>query len=224
MCELYNPTGIVRRQLVSRTNIMVKPRLCILAAGHPRETINCLTGSGLKTAETNDDGLFNRFLISVGYKQKPNRDCPPPDNKIPKLEHLFYYTHQLHKQTREYSFNEEGFSFLSSIILVPIFFYNLAYTFMKETIYVYDCESVSFSNEDDYLASDRILLSALPSNLKRKYTKEQYLPILRQLEADGHGTVTSTEKTSGPKAICFVKKPRLEQTSESQNPINSSRS
>lgn len=44
MCELYNPTGIVRRQLVSRTNIMVKPRLCILAAGHPRETINCLTG------------------------------------------------------------------------------------------------------------------------------------------------------------------------------------
>ncbi|CAF4757512.1 unnamed protein product, partial [Rotaria sp. Silwood2] len=73
-------------------------------------------------------------------------------------------------------------------------------------------------------SSDRILLSALPSNLKRKYTKEQYLPILRQLEADGHGTVTSTEKTSGPKAICFVKKPRLEQTSESQNPINSSRS
>jgi hypothetical protein len=44
MCELYNPTGIVRRQLVSRTNIMVKPRLSILAAGHPRETINCLTG------------------------------------------------------------------------------------------------------------------------------------------------------------------------------------
>jgi hypothetical protein len=44
MCELYNPTGIVRRQLVSRTNVMVKPRLSILAAGHPRETINCLTG------------------------------------------------------------------------------------------------------------------------------------------------------------------------------------
>ena len=44
MCELYNPTEIVRRQLVSRTNIMVKPGLCILAAGHPRETINCLTG------------------------------------------------------------------------------------------------------------------------------------------------------------------------------------
>lgn len=44
MCELYNLTGIVRRQLVSRTNIMVKPRLCVLAAGYPRETINCLTG------------------------------------------------------------------------------------------------------------------------------------------------------------------------------------
>jgi len=44
MCELYNPTGIVRRQLVSRTNVMVKPHLSILAAGHPRETINCLTG------------------------------------------------------------------------------------------------------------------------------------------------------------------------------------
>lgn len=44
MCELYSPTGIVRRQLVTRTNIMVKPRLCILAAGHPRETINALSG------------------------------------------------------------------------------------------------------------------------------------------------------------------------------------
>ena len=45
MCELYSPKGIVRRQLVSRTNIMVKPRLCVLTAGHPRETINCLTGN-----------------------------------------------------------------------------------------------------------------------------------------------------------------------------------
>jgi len=72
--------------------------------------------------------------------------------------------------------------------------------------------------------SERILLSTLPSNLKRKYTKEQYLPILRQLEADGHGTVTSTENTTGPKAICFVKKPRIEQPSESQNQITSSES
>ena len=45
MCELYNPTEIVRRQLVSRTNIMVKPCLSILAAGHPRETINSLIGN-----------------------------------------------------------------------------------------------------------------------------------------------------------------------------------
>ncbi|CAF3678229.1 unnamed protein product [Rotaria sp. Silwood1] len=202
MCELYNPTGVVRRQLVSRTNIMVKPRLCILAAGHPRETINCLTGSGFKTAEINDDGLFNRFLISVGYKQKPHRDCPPPDNKIPKLAHLFFYTHQLHKQTREYSFNEEDV----------------------------DVDGIPQSDIDhikSYIKnhpSERILLSTLPSNLKRKYTKEQYLPILQQLEADGHGIVTTTENTTGPKAICFAKKPRIEQPSESQNLIASSRS
>ncbi|CAF5143146.1 unnamed protein product, partial [Rotaria sp. Silwood1] len=72
--------------------------------------------------------------------------------------------------------------------------------------------------------SERILLSTLPSNLKRKYTKEQYLPILQQLEADGHGIVTTTENTTGPKAICFAKKPRIEQPSESQNLIASSRS
>ena len=58
--------------------------------------------------ESNDDGLFNRFLIAVGFKRKPNRDCPPPDNKIPKLVHLFYYMHQLHKQEQEYSFKEDG--------------------------------------------------------------------------------------------------------------------
>jgi hypothetical protein len=69
---------------------------------------NYLLGSGIKAMESNDDGLFNRFLISVGFKRKPNRDCPPPDNKIPKLVHLFYYTHQLHKQQQEYSFNQDG--------------------------------------------------------------------------------------------------------------------
>ncbi|CAF4102321.1 unnamed protein product [Rotaria sordida] len=319
MCELYNPTGIVRRQLVSRTNVMVKPRLCILAAGHPRETINCLTGSGVKAVESNDDGLFNRFLIAVGLKRKPSRDCTPPDNRIPKLAHLFYYVHQLHKEPQEYSFNQE------------------AYTYMKDTTYAYDCESVSFSNEDDYLASNltkaiehvqrlasilhilktvsrkifnltnqfevygpldenlknlilsdsltneeliidyescfnakkmmdyylsikkilagydpinnksltgkegnniegipqsdiehiksyiknhpskRILLSVLPSNLKRKYTKDQYLPILRQMETDGEGTITTTENTTRPKAIVFIKKPRTEQASASSN-------
>jgi hypothetical protein len=150
MCELYSPTGIVRRQLVTRTNIMVKPRLCVLAAGHPRETINCLTGkvipnkknsfdylhsfftdirvrlkkcfnrhifklkkicligSGPKTTECNDDGLFNRFLVAVAFKRTPIRDCAPPDNTIPKLSHLFFYTKLLHKDEQEYKFNNEG--------------------------------------------------------------------------------------------------------------------
>ncbi|CAF4936186.1 unnamed protein product, partial [Rotaria sp. Silwood1] len=262
MCELYNPTGVVRRQLVSRTNIMVKPRLCILAAGHPRETINCLTGSGFKTAEINDDGLFNRFLISVGYKQKPHRDCPPPDNKIPKLAHLFFYTHQLHKQTREYSFNEEGTfgpldDFFKNLVLADslnddelIINYETCFNAKKMMDYFLsvkkilagydpirnkiitdvDVDGIPQSDIDhikSYIKnhpSERILLSTLPSNLKRKYTKEQYLPILQQLEADGHGIVTTTENTTGPKAICFAKKPRIEQPSESQNLIASSRS
>lgn len=67
-----------------------------------------LLGFGIKAMESNDDGLFNRFLISVGFKRKPIRDCPPPDNKTPKLVHLFYYTYQLHKQQQEYSFNQDG--------------------------------------------------------------------------------------------------------------------
>ncbi len=71
--------------------------------------------------------------------------------------------------------------------------------------------------------NERILLSTLPSNLKRKYTKEQYLPIRGQLETDGHGAVTSTDNTTGPKAIVFVKKPRTEPTTESQNTITSSK-
>lgn len=44
MCEFYSPTGIVRRQLVTRHNVMIKPRLNIIAAGHPKRTIDCLTG------------------------------------------------------------------------------------------------------------------------------------------------------------------------------------
>ena len=50
----------------------------------------------------------------------------------------------------------------------------------------------------------RILLSTLPSNLKRKYTKGQYLSILRQMEIDGHGTVTTTDNTTGPKPVLFI--------------------
>ena len=45
MCDLYNPTEIVRRQLVLGTNITVKSRLSVLAANHPRETINSLIGN-----------------------------------------------------------------------------------------------------------------------------------------------------------------------------------
>jgi len=44
LCELYSPIGIVRRQLISRHNVMIKPRLNIIAAGHPRKTIECLCG------------------------------------------------------------------------------------------------------------------------------------------------------------------------------------
>ena len=100
--------------------------------------------------ESNDDGLFNRFLISVGFKRKPNRDCRPPDDKIPKLVHLFYYTLYLHKQQQEYSFNPDGMFYV--VQSVTSFSLQLAYAFMKETVYSYDCESVSLSNDDDYLA------------------------------------------------------------------------
>ncbi|CAF3058054.1 unnamed protein product, partial [Rotaria sp. Silwood2] len=72
--------------------------------------------------------------------------------------------------------------------------------------------------------SERILLSILAANLKRKYTKEQYLPILRQMEADGEGTLTTTDNTTGPKALVFIKKRRSEQASESHNDTASNQS
>ncbi|CAF3603055.1 unnamed protein product [Rotaria sp. Silwood1] len=37
LCELYSPTGMVCRQLVTRQNVMIKPRLNIIAAGHPKK-------------------------------------------------------------------------------------------------------------------------------------------------------------------------------------------
>ncbi|CAF4507321.1 unnamed protein product, partial [Rotaria magnacalcarata] len=43
MCEFYSPAGIVRRQLVTRHNVMIKLRLNIIAAGHPKRTIQCLS-------------------------------------------------------------------------------------------------------------------------------------------------------------------------------------
>ena len=69
--------------------------------------------------------------------------------------------------------------------------------------------------------SDRILLSSLPSNLKRKYTKEQYLPVLQQLAAEGHGTVASTENSTGPKATVFIKRKRSELVTNLQLPTTS---
>jgi hypothetical protein len=48
MCEFYSPTGIVRRQLVSRQNVMIKPRLNVVAAGHPKRIIECLIGKIFK--------------------------------------------------------------------------------------------------------------------------------------------------------------------------------
>ncbi|CAM4928502.1 unnamed protein product [Rotaria socialis] len=62
MCEFYSPTGIVRRQLVTRHNVMIKPRLNIIAAGHPKRKIECLSGVGSKCQDQkdqNEDGLFN---------------------------------------------------------------------------------------------------------------------------------------------------------------------
>lgn len=140
LCELYSPTNYVRRQLVTRTNIMIKPRLNILAAGHPKETINCLTGgslfyvlllyfvslslhsqpknamcnlffllgTGSKFVESNDDGLFNRFLFATAFKRVPVQDCPSPSDAIPKLAHLFYLTSILHKNQMEYRYSNEG--------------------------------------------------------------------------------------------------------------------
>ena len=129
MCEFYSPTGIVRRQLVSRHNVMIKPRLNIVAAGHPKRTIEYLTGVfydplfinkifflvllgvGLKNSDQrdqNDDGLFNRFLIAVAYKYRPSRESIEINDQIPKLAHLFYLTKKRHRNPVEYVYSDEG--------------------------------------------------------------------------------------------------------------------
>ncbi|CAF4337124.1 unnamed protein product, partial [Adineta steineri] len=58
--------------------------------------------------------------------------------------------------------------------------------------------------------SDRLLLSSLPANLKRKISKDQYLLILRQMEEEGKGKIEETNNTTGPKAIVFTKKKKIE--------------
>jgi hypothetical protein len=68
-------------------------------------------GVGLKGQEQkdqNDDGLFNRFLIAVAFKYRPNRETIEPNDQIPKLAHLFYLTKKLHRNTVEYVYNDEG--------------------------------------------------------------------------------------------------------------------
>ncbi|CAF4372170.1 unnamed protein product, partial [Rotaria sp. Silwood2] len=52
--------------------------------------------------DQNEDGLFNRFINAVAYKHRPNRETIEPNNKIPKLAHLFYLTNKLHRNTEEY--------------------------------------------------------------------------------------------------------------------------
>ncbi|CAF1477013.1 unnamed protein product [Adineta ricciae] len=320
MCEFYSPTGIVRRQLVSRHNVMIKPRLNIVAAGHPKRTIECLTGQYLK--EGNEDGLFNRFLIAIAYKHRPNRESIAANDKVPKLPHLFFLTRKLHRNIEEYSYSDD------------------AKQFVHDIIYNYDILSSDKSNDDDFLAScyqksmerierlslvlhvfktssrrlfdlvnvvssfgvlneqfklicaeqqlneadhlidydtcfraslltkyylnqtkilggydpindhifshtkdnngipeaevkhikeyiekhpsDRLLLSSLPANLKRKISKDQYLVILRQMEEEGRGKVEETNNTTGPKAILFTKtKKTTDHLNEASSTINS---
>jgi hypothetical protein len=70
-----------------------------------------ILGYGLKSQDQkdqNDDGLFNRFLIAVAYKHRPNRETMEPSDKTPKLHHLFYLTKILHRNNEEYIYNDEG--------------------------------------------------------------------------------------------------------------------
>lgn len=67
MCEFYSPTGIVRRQLVSRCYLMSKPRLNIVAAGQPKRIIECLTGFN-----NNKKGIFRISLFFRSRNQRYN--------------------------------------------------------------------------------------------------------------------------------------------------------
>ncbi|CAF5034373.1 unnamed protein product [Rotaria magnacalcarata] len=59
--------------------------------------------------------------------------------------------------------------------------------------------------------SDRLLLSSLPANLKRKISKDQYLMILQEMEVEGKGKIEETHNTTGPKAIVFIKKKKIQE-------------
>ena len=71
--------------------------------------------------------------------------------------------------------------------------------------------------------SDRLLLSSLPANLKRKISKDQYLVILQQMEEEGKGKIEETNNTTGPKAIVFTKKKKtVQQTNEASSTVDPS--
>lgn len=64
---------------------------------------------GQENKEPNEDGLFNRFLIAVAYKNRPVRDRPEKNERIPTLSHLFYLTKKLHdKSPQQYHYKEDG--------------------------------------------------------------------------------------------------------------------
>jgi hypothetical protein len=65
-----------------------------------------LKGQDLK--EATEDGLFNRFLIAIAYKHRPNRETVGASDKIPKLGHLFFLTKKLHRNIEEYIYNDDG--------------------------------------------------------------------------------------------------------------------
>lgn len=67
---------------------------------------------------------------------------------------------------------------------------------------------------------DRLLLSSLPANLKRKISKDQYLTILRQMEDEGTGKIEETNNVTGPKAIVFVKKKKIDHPSNTVSLTN----
>ena len=67
-----------------------------------------MNGKNLDQKDQNDDGLFNRFLIAIAYKHRPNREIPDSNNQIPKLAHLFYLTKKLHRNVEVYNYHDDG--------------------------------------------------------------------------------------------------------------------
>ena len=68
--------------------------------------------------------------------------------------------------------------------------------------------------------SDRILLSSLPANLKRKITKDQYFVIFREMELEGKGKIEETNNVTGPKGVVFVKKKKTDHQPSTSSTTN----